>query len=253
MRNEQNAVLASLTRAQKFLDEHNDVLSAVNASTRKQLDDVANQLATLSIAQEGGARGSKGETSRQRSLRVALRRSYMSPIAELAKLKLRAEPDFAALMLPPANSTPQRTVAAAHAMADAASLHAQIFIDNGLPSTFAEDLRVAADAVTESTTGRSVHQGHRSGATAGLIAEEKRGRTTLRVLNALILARVGSDDKLMAEWTVAKAVRRKPGPVAGTVASDSTPVTKPVVVTPTPAPTPITASIPATLPVGVAA
>src|SRR5437870_5575303 len=78
----------------------------------------------------------QGETARQRALRLALRRNDMSPIAELAKFKLRDVPEFAALMLPPAGAPSQTTIQAAYAMADAASAHAQTFIDNGLPATF---------------------------------------------------------------------------------------------------------------------
>ena len=175
-------------------------MSAVNKSTRKQLDDVVTQLSDLSIAQDGSARGSKGETARQRSLRLALRR-YMVPIAALAKLELPDVPEFAALMLPPANATAQHAVTAAYAMADAATPHMQAFIDNGMPTTFADDLRTAAAAVSESIVGRSKHQGRRAGATAGLAAEEKRGRAIVRVLNALIMAQIGNDAMLIA-WII---------------------------------------------------
>jgi hypothetical protein len=206
-----------------------EALAAVNNSTRKQLDDVTAKLSDLSVAQESGTRGSKGETARQRALRLSLRRSYMTPIAELAKFKLRDVPEFAALMLPPGNATAERSVAAAYAMADAATPHAQVFTDNGLPATFADDLRNAAAAVGESIAGRDNHQGRRAGATAGLQAEQQRGRSILRILNALIMAHIGNDAQLTAEWVRAKLVRRKPGPAAGSEAdtpqSGVTPIT----------------------------
>jgi hypothetical protein len=96
--------------------------------------------------------------------------------------------------------------------------------------------------------GRSKHQGRRAGATAGLAAEEKRGRAIVRVLNALILANIGNDAQLLAEWTAAKIVRRKPGPTAGSQASGATPIHSPVVT-----PTPVPVSTPVTPPVAVAA
>jgi hypothetical protein len=251
MRNKQSAVLESLRRAQQFLDTNGDVLAPVNKSTRKQLDDVVSQLSDLSVEQDSGARGSKGETARQRALRLALRRNYMAPIAELAKLNLRGVPEFAALMLPPASATTQRTVAAAYAMADAATEHAPVFVDNGLPETFAADLRTAAAAVTASITGRGMQQGRRSGATAGLVAEERRGRAILRVLNALVLAHIGTNAQLLAGWNAAKAVRRKPGPAQGSQAGDVTPVTPvtpihpaTVAETPAPASAPVPPSVP---------
>lgn len=249
MRNEQIAVLASLRRSQQFLDAHVDVLDAVNKSSRKQLDDVVTQLSDLSVAQESGTRASKGETARQRSLLLALRRNYMTPVAELAKLKLREVPEFAALMLPPSDSTAQRVVAAAYSMADAAGAHADILIGDGLPATFADDLRSAAAAVSDSLSDRGEHQGRRVGATAGLIAEDKRGRAMLRVLNALVMARIGSDPQLVAEWGSAKVVRRKPGPAAGSRPTDVTPIH--AVVAPTQ--TPVSVVVPVTAPAAVAA
>jgi hypothetical protein len=128
-------------------------------------------------------------------------------------------------MMPPAGGSTERLVAAAYAMADAATPHAPVLIDNGLPATFADDLRSAADAVSESTAGRSKYQGTRAGATAGLAAAERRGRATLKVLNALITARIGNDAQLVAEWRTAKTVGRKPGPAAGRGhAIDATPI-----------------------------
>ena len=69
---------------------------------------------------------------------------------------------------------------------------ARTFIDNGLPATFLDDFREEAAAVSESVVDRNKQQGRRTGATAGLVAEERRGRAILRVLNALILARIGT-------------------------------------------------------------
>ncbi len=234
MRHQQDAVLTSLRRAQQFLDAHADVLSAVNTSTRKTLDDVVSQLADLSIAQDRNTRGSKGETARQRALRVDLRQSYMAPITELAKYKLPDVPELAALMLPPSNAGLGNTIASAYAMADAAAPHAQTLIDAGLPATFVEDLRTAAAAVNASIADRGNYQGGRSGATAELAEAGRHGRTILRVLNALIVARIRNEAGLLAEWKSAKAVRRKSGPAAGRSTHEATPIQSgPVLAAPT--------------------
>ncbi|HTE44985.1 MAG TPA: hypothetical protein VK636_07060 [Gemmatimonadaceae bacterium] len=239
MRYQQNAVLTSLRRAQQFLDANAGVLGDVNKSARVELDEVVAQLTTLSVAQDGGARGSKGETSRQHALRVALRRKHMTPIAQVAKYKLQAVPEFAALTLPPSTVSAQSDVAAAQAMADAASVHAQTFIDSGLPSTFLVDIRAAAAAVNDSILGRSTHQTRRNGATAGLAATEKRGRSMLKVLTALVMAHVGDDAQLSREWASAKKIQRKPGPPVGSQENAPTP---PTLVSPAPtlAPAPVT-------------
>ena len=237
MRYQQNAVFVSLRRAQQFLEANSTVLSGVNPTARKELDGLIAELTILSIAQDSGARGSKGETSRQHALRLALRGNHMAPIAEVARYKLQSVPEFAALTLPPANISAQSIVASAVAMADAATPHAETFTDSGLSPTFLDDLRTAAAAVSDSIVDRSHHQGRRNGATAGLAATEKRGRAMLRVLNALILAQIGESAQLRREWATARAVQQKPGRAAGAHATAPTP-TPALVPTPAPAETP---------------
>jgi len=221
MRYQQNAVLTSL-RAQQFFDDNSAKLGAINPTAVKELGAVIEELSTLAVSQDSGARGSKGETARNRSLRVALREDHMAPIAAVAKYKLPTVPEFTALTLPPATLSAQSLVASATAMADAATPHLQTFVDNGLSTTFLDDLRAAANAVNDSIVKRGDLQGRRNGATAGLIATEKRGRAILRVLNALVLAQVRDDAQLRRQWTTARAVQQKPGrsvnaqPVAST-------------------------------------
>src|SRR4051812_15643030 len=200
MRYEQNAVLTSLRRAQQFFDDNTEGLSALNPTARRELDDVAAQLTTLSVAQEIGKRCGKGETARSHALRLALRQNHMGPVAAVAKYKLPAVPEFAALTQPGAELSAQCLVSSALSMADAAAPHAQIFIDSGLAAAFADDWRAAGRGVSASVVEGENHQARRPGATAGLAALEKRGRALLRILNALILAQIGDNAQLRREW-----------------------------------------------------
>jgi hypothetical protein len=256
MRYKQNAVLTTLRRAQQFFDDNGAALSGLNPKARKALDSATEQLFTLSVTQDGGSRASRGETSRGRSLRLALRQHHMSPIAEIAKQKLQSVPEFSALTLPSSNISVQALVASATAMADAAAPHAATFTDNGLSETFVDELRAAANAVSESIVDRGHFQGRRSGATAGLAEAEKRGRAVLRVLNAIVLGQIGDDAQLRREWMSAKSVQQKPGPSIGAqpvAVTGGEPAATPVAV-PTLVPTSSpTASAAPTAPAGVPA
>lgn len=207
----QNAVLTSLLRAQQFFSNNSSKLSGLNPSARKELDDVVDELSSLAVAQEGGKHGSIGETARNHALRLALRQNHLVPIAVMARYKLQSVPEFTALTLPPAKISAENLVASANSIADAATPHAQTFIDAGLSVTFLDDLRLAAQALSDSIVERGNLQGRRLGATAGLAAAEKRGRAMLRVLDALVLTQIGDDAQLHREWTTARAVQRKPG------------------------------------------
>lgn len=196
------------------------------------MDDVVTQLVDAALAQDTGDRASQGETSRRRESLHALRSHYMAPVAELAKLKLPDVPELAALRLPRGNTGAIRTVNAANAMADAATPHAATLIAAGLPATFADDIRKAAAAVVEALGERDGHLNQRSNATATLIAAERNGRSMLRVLNALIMARVQNDPGLVGEWKGAKLVRRQPVSVPQHTAGSVTPSTPVAPVTP---------------------
>lgn len=222
MRYQQNAVLITLRQVQQFLDDNSGALTPLNPTARKQLDAVTDQLSALSVEQETGIRGSRGETSRGRALRLSLRQNHMAPIAEIAKYFLQSVPEFSSLTLPAMNVSAQALVASASSMADAATPHAQTFTDNGLSTTFLDELRVAAKAVNDSIVERGNLQGRRNGATAGLAAAEKRGRTMLRVFNALLLKQIGDNAQLRRKWTTATAIPQKPGPTAN-VQSPATP------------------------------
>ena len=215
MRHRQSHVLETLRQAQVFLDDNAAVVGPAVAASRRNLDDVVTQLTTFAAAQEGGNIYSRGETAKQRTLRGALRRDHMRPIAEVAKQKLRDVPEFHSLVMPPTNATSVQLVARATAMADAAQVHEQVFMEVGMPDDFVASLRSLAAEVAQSIDDRKQHASKRSGATAGLAAEEKRGRNMLKLIDALVVPRLRNNDALVAEWRSAKRVPKKPGVVPG--------------------------------------
>ena len=211
MKHRQSHVLETLRQVQVFLDANAAAVGPAVASSRRNLDDVVAQLTTFAAAQEGGNMSSRGETAKQRVLRNALRRDHMRPIAEVAKQKLRDVPEFHSLVMPAANSTSAQLVARATAMADATQVHEAVFKEVGLPDDFIASLRALAAEVSQSIDTRKQHSSKRSGATAGLAAEERRGRSMLKLTDALVVPRLRNNDALIAEWRSAKRVPRKPG------------------------------------------
>jgi hypothetical protein len=219
MKHRQSHVLETLRQVQVFLDANATAIGPAFASSRRNLDDVVTQLTTYANAQEVGTISSRGETAKQRALRDALREDHMEPIAEVARQKLRDVPEFRALVMPPSNATSTQLIARATAMAEAAQAHEQVFKEIGLPDDFIASLRTLAAEVAQSIDDRKQHASKRSGATAGLDAEEKRGRGVLRLINALVVPRLRKSEALLAEWRSAKRVPRKPGPVATAVSA----------------------------------
>ncbi len=132
----------------------------------------------------------------------------MRPIAAIARRQLRGVPEFEALQMPQGNLGVLKLVAKAGGMADAATPHAQVLMDGGLEESFLTDLRTAATALSDSRTGRDGHLRTRVGSTKGLSEQEKNGRTILKVLDSKVRQKLGANEQLLAEWNMAKQVRR---------------------------------------------
>jgi len=234
MRFLQNAVLAALKRVQAFLDEYAAVLAALVDLTaaRKRLDDVVASFSDHAYQQDAGNRGAKGETAKQRQLRLSLRSQQMDPIALIARKNLRSTPEFAALQMPKSSVVGEGFIASARAMADAATVHKDTFVEHGLPATFLDDFKAAITKLDSSITDREASFNRRLAATKGLDTKEKQGRLVLNVLDSLVEPALANNDALLRGWEGARKIRRRPGP--------TTPVPA------TPAPTTPTGGTPST-------
>ena len=215
MKDRQTRVLEALRGTQGFLDNNNTLLVVINQSgARRTLDHVVTQLSTHAVNQNAGTTLSRGETANQKSLRHTLRFNHMKPIADVARMHLREVPNFIALTRPRNNVSAMRLIAAAAGMADAAAPYAEVFVDAGLPADFLEQLQQAADDMRRSLDDRAQHARTRTGATEGLKAAEKRGAGILRLLDGLVIPKLGTNDPLLAQWKSARKIHAKPGPVA---------------------------------------
>ena len=238
----QNAVFAALKRVQLFLGEYAAVLSAIVDLTaaRKKLDDVVASFADHAYNQDANDRSVKGETAKQRQLRMQLRSERMQPIALIARKNLRTTPEFAALQMPKPSVRGEGFIASANAMADAAAIHKDTFIAHGLPSTFLDDFKAAIPTLADSMGVRENDFNKRLAATKGLAAQEQQGRLVLGVLDKLVKPALGTNDALLRGWEGARQIRRRPGPAAtATPASSSS--TTPASTSTTPGTTPVSA------------
>jgi len=225
MRFLQNAVLAALKRVQLFLDDNAAVLAAIVDLTaaRKRLDAVAASFTGHAYDQDASTRIAKGETAKQRQLRLQLRGQQMDPIALIARKNLRTTPEFAALQMPKPTVTGEAFIASGKAMADAATIHKDTFIEHGLPSTFLDDLKAALTGLDGSISDRAQNYNRRLSATKGLDEKEKQGRLVLSVLDSLVEPALAGNQALLHGWQGARLIRRRPGPTAGApAASNST-------------------------------
>ena len=238
---------------QLFLDEYAAVLAAIVDLTaaRKRLDAVVASFTDHAYNQDAGSRGAKGETAKQRQLRLTLRAQQMDPIALIARKNLRTTPEFAALQMPKPTVSGEAFIASGKAMADAATIHKDTFIEHGLPSTFLDDFKAAITKLDSSISDREQNYNRRLSATKGLDEKEKQGRLVLSVLDSLVQPALADNDALLRGWQGARLIRRRTGPTTPSTTAPTTPGTGASPATPAPA-TPTTPITPTTPPVAAA-
>lgn len=248
MNSPQEQVYNTGRRIQAFLDANDSLFSTINkAGLRSELDTIVTQLGAAAGDQAGGSVNARGETAKQRTLRLALRFNHMRPIASVAKLKLHSIPNFEALTMPSNDVRVAGQVAHAFGMADAAKPYEQVFVDAGLPPDFLASLTAAAAAVQASIDTRAKSLGKRANATGSLKGLEQRARRVFKALNDMVVPTVLADvahSGLLAEWKTTRRVTKRLGPPVGVqqdvqaLDTPAVPPTPPVAATPTAATTP---------------
>lgn len=210
MRKRQNAVLAALLTAQRFIIEHAaQIASLVDLSSiRKRLDDVIANFMANAVEQDANHRSAKGETEKQRQIRFKLRTEQMLPIAEIARRNLSTTPEFKALRMPPRSYKGGAFIASATAMADAAAIQKNTLMERGLPADFLDQFRTSLTNLQQSVSDRSQNQACRRGATEGLLFQEAEGRSVLKVLDAQVRRALSGDVSLLAAWEGARTIQR---------------------------------------------
>ena len=213
MKQEQQRQLDSLRRVQDYLNVHAAELgSAVSAGVKQQLDDAIVRIDAFDNAQGSTKLELEGLISRRRTLQAELRQRHMVPIAVFARARLLGVPDFAALTSSGLNLTPSRLVAAARAMATAATPHLDALVRNGFPADTITQLMAAADAVSSTMAERAGTHVRRVGATKGIEEQLRRGREAVSVLRAVVGKQAAGDLVMLAGWRVAHRVTAKSGP-----------------------------------------
>jgi hypothetical protein len=209
MQTMQGNMLQSLRNVAGFLDQHADRLPGVNqGGARQELDGAIAELEAHASNQSGSSLGSQGATQRHRTLRLALVRDHMLPIARIAAASLPHTPELQPLRMPAGRPSAQKLAAAAHGMAEAATNYATVFTRTGLPEDFLARLTAASDAMIASLGERSKNRVVRRGATEGLKTKLQAGRRVVGVLDALVRSALAGDDVLLASWKSAKRIQR---------------------------------------------
>jgi hypothetical protein len=230
MRVQQIRKFDMLRRVQQFLDEFAAKLfGAAAAAARAALDQLVEDMRVNEAEQASNTLNAKGQTAAQVALRDKLVKDHMRPVALIAAAHLRDVPEFKALQVPKVGVKTAVLVQDANAMAEAAKPYQQVFVGNGRPETFVDDMVAAAAAVRASIDARAKSIATKAAARDGLKSTATRAHSVLRFLDAQVKSAAADDPKILAAWHSAKRIGRgKVVPIEATIPPSTT----------TPAPTP---------------
>ena len=199
-------------RVQEFLAAHPFADAPVDlGKQRVELDAVVQQLSQDALNQEAGHRLTKAETKNQRELRRELWDKHMLPISRVARDVFGIGGVDRALKLPRKTVANEAVLAAAGAMAEAASKQENALVEHGLSKEFVAELRSATDALAKALGNRDGTMRRRVTATAAVKDQIKRGRRAVRLLNAILSPKLAADPELLAAWDNVRRVKPTSG------------------------------------------
>ena len=212
MRTKQLHVGRTLRQGQQFLDARADVVGPANESeARTALDTAVKRFDTAVVEQGTHAREGHGQVSLRAQLEQRVRRKFMKPLSKLARSRLRATANFAALT-PTGNAlTSERLAASARSMITAARPYAAELAAAKFPVDFLDQFAEAVDAISTSLAERAARSKDRSGATKEIQAALQQGRTALAELDALVSHLILGNARLEEEWRVATRITKSTG------------------------------------------
>jgi hypothetical protein len=216
----------ALQRVQVFLAARPVAAPATYAEPKEILDDVIEKVRDYATIQVSGQRLSQAEKEKQEELVRRLREHHLRPIAAIAKATLSQSPGIVrALRMPAGNLGVFGLLSAARSIRTSISLYEPVFVKNGRPADFLEQLDAAIAALAESVDGRGGYVRRHVGAKAGIRKELSRGRRAVGMLDSIVRVAFEGQADVLAEWAVAKRVQSLPTATAS--ATDEVPVIQP--------------------------
>lgn len=218
-------------RVQDFLSQnpvHSPVFDAQNAV----LNAVIEKLLEFSSERPAGQRQSRAEVQRSRVLRRELRERHLAPISQIARAMLSEVPGVhAACRLPSENLGTSKLIAEAVAVRKSAAGYPDVFVTNGRPDNFLEQLDEATDRLRTTLTGKAQGVGRSVGAREATTILIRDGRKAIEILDVVMKDALVSNPDLLTKWILMKRVQRVPGsvspmPATGGTADENLPPTQ---------------------------
>ena len=206
MKTNQQQRLGALRRMLRFVDRHRDVLGGLHeAASCRAIERAVKRLDTLACEQRTAQALILRHTRNKGERREELWRQHMLPIAAIARAYLHDSPHLPELTLKHGLGD-EALALAATAMANAAARHRRTFRQLGLPDSMVAEMRAAIAAFQQAIRAHDASRLLLPAATRQILEELASVVVDVRIVDALVVSRLGKDDSLWAAWQEAKRV-----------------------------------------------
>ena len=192
--------------ARDFANQHPSEVEG-HAATATELGKTVDRMEELVASIERGHRDATGATQEKQRLLGVVHREFLKPMAAIARGNGTLDPQVGLLFRTPDRGADSSAyLGAARTMARQAEGHKPLFVRDGMPETFVQDLDKVLDdvdaAVTAFNNARSVHVGSR----AELASLAKEVMVLIKRLDGINRYRYRKDPQGFAAWQTARNV-----------------------------------------------
>ena len=196
---------------QSVLDQHDHLLGDLNTlPPRKELDALVAKLDDSAAAHERLRVIRNGQTARKAELRESLLNDHLRPIVRVKDMSRREMAPIATLEMPDAHITDGNLLTKARAISELAEPYREVFVRNGLPREFVEQLGEAERGFRNAIVERDRTHGQWISVTEVIDNDLVRAKEVATAIVALVRQRLGKKSQVLGELRRAKLHRAEP-------------------------------------------
>lgn len=195
-------------RVQTFLDAQKAAIgAAVPTALRARLDSAVAQARAAQVDEQTFAAGAPAEITKQKAIQKEVKVDLLGPIARVVRRAFTTNPDFQVMIVSSNVLRKGDFVGKVSAVADAAALHEQDLIDNGLPADVVARLRGAVVQFTASAAARGTQLGSLKQARQTLKDSTKAIRDVVHIIDGNMKRELKANQPLLANWSATRKIQ----------------------------------------------